>query len=159
MIQIPDSSVCTGMYTYIACLTEYKDCQAFCLHAWIGPPHPQASVAPPLWVQEGRHTWVRGRGWGDPIPTKGQTLWYSMYTIIPLRLDNIAWRRGGYETIPGIAQCCIKIITKKYSNKFYLVFLEIYSIPDINKVTEFREIPRNFTDLYKTEFRGIPAEF
>ena len=66
---------------YKACLTECKECQVFCLFAWIGPPHPQASVAPPLWVQEGRHTRLRGRAWGDPIPTKGQTLWYSMYTI------------------------------------------------------------------------------
>jgi hypothetical protein len=24
-------SVCTGMYIYIACLTEYEECQAFCL--------------------------------------------------------------------------------------------------------------------------------
>ena len=66
---------------YIACLTECKECQAFCLFAWIGPPHPQASVAPPLWVQEGRHTRLWGRAWRDPIPTKGQTLWYSMFTI------------------------------------------------------------------------------
>ncbi len=40
----------------------------------------------PLLVQGGRHTRLRGRGWGDPNPTKGQTLWYSMYTIIPLRV-------------------------------------------------------------------------
>jgi hypothetical protein len=26
------------------------------------------------------------------------------------------------------------------------------------KVTEFREIPRNFTELYVTEFGGIPPE-
>ncbi len=28
-----------------------------------------------------RHTRLRGRAWGDPIPMKGQTLWYSMHTI------------------------------------------------------------------------------
>ena len=49
--------------------------------------------------------------------------------------------------------------TKKYSNNYYLVSLEIYGIPYMTKVTEFREIPRNFTELYDTEFRGIPAEF
>ncbi len=27
-----------------------------------------------------------GRAWGDPIPTKWQTLWYFMYAILPLRL-------------------------------------------------------------------------
>jgi hypothetical protein len=26
----------------------------------------------------------------------------------------------------------------------------------MKKVTEFREIPRNFTELYDTEFSGIP---
>ncbi len=140
-------SVCTDMYIYITWLTEYNECQAFCLFAWIGPPHPQATVAPPLWVQEGRHTGLRGRGWGDPIPTKGQTLWYYMYTIIPLRLANIAWRGGGKETIPGIAQCSTKKITKKYSNNYYLVSLEIYVIPYMKKVTEFLDIPRNFTEV------------
>jgi hypothetical protein len=58
-----------------------------------------------------------------------------MYTIIPLRL------------------------AKKYSNNFYLVSLEKYGIPFMKKVTEFREIPRNFTELYDREFRGILAEF
>jgi hypothetical protein len=52
-----------------------------------------------------------------------------------------------------------KKITKKYSNNYYLVSLEIYGIPYMKKVTEFREIPRNFTELYDTKFRGIPAEF
>ena len=28
----------------------------------------------------------------------------------------------------------------------------------MKKVTEFREIPRNFTELYVTEFGGIPPE-
>jgi hypothetical protein len=39
------------------------------------------------------------------------------------------------------------------------VFLVIYGIPYMKKVTEFREIPRNFTELYDTEFGGIPPEF
>ncbi len=41
---------------------------------WVSPPpHPQASVATTFWVQGG-HTLLRGREWGDPIPTNGQTL-------------------------------------------------------------------------------------
>ncbi len=32
-------------------------------------------------------------------------------------------------------------------------------IPYMKKVTEFREIPRNFTELPDTEFGGIPPEF
>ena len=35
---------------------------------------------------------------------------------------------------------------------------EIYGLPYMKKVTEFREIPRNFTELYITEFAGIPPE-
>ncbi len=45
------------------------------------PPPPAPSPAseccpPPLWFL----------GWGEPIRTKGQTLWYSRYCIIPLRV-------------------------------------------------------------------------
>jgi hypothetical protein len=36
--------------------------------------------------------------------------------------------------------------------------LEIYRILYMKKVTEFREIPRNFTELYDTKFGGIPPE-
>jgi hypothetical protein len=71
---------------------------------------------------------------GDPIPTKGQTLWYSMYNIIPLRLANTA-----------------------FVNFFMCLFGDIRN-PVHEKVTEFREIPRNFTELYVTEFGGIPTE-
>jgi hypothetical protein len=47
-----------------------------------------------------------------------------------------------------------------YHSKLYqLYFLEIKGIPYMEKVTEFREIPRNFTELYDTEFGGIPPEF
>jgi hypothetical protein len=31
--------------------------------------------------------------------------------------------------------------------------------PYMKKVKEFREIPRNFTELHDTEFGGIPPEF
>jgi hypothetical protein len=40
-----------------------------------------------------------------------------------------------------------------------IYFLEIYGIPYMKKVTEFHEIPRDFTELYYTEFGGIPPEF
>ncbi len=42
------------------------------------PPHTQAIVAPPFWVQGRRHTCLRGRGWADPIRTTGQKLWCSV---------------------------------------------------------------------------------
>ncbi len=64
--------------------TEYSEWQALYPVVRIGSPQspdPQASVAPPPRVHGGRHT--RLRGMGEPtIPTKGQTLWYSMYNII-----------------------------------------------------------------------------
>ncbi len=48
---------------------------------WLPPPsHPQESVARPLWLQGGDTHGERGRG--EPIRTKGQTLWYSRYTVI-----------------------------------------------------------------------------
>jgi hypothetical protein len=65
----------------------------------------------PLWVQVDRHTRLRRRGWGDPIPTKGQTLWYytRMYIITPLilrptpplsvyiyRVQRSVWRLPNY---------------------------------------------------------------
>jgi hypothetical protein len=49
----------------------------------LGPPNPltrkRVLLPHPLW---GRHTCLRGVG-EPPIPTKGQSLWYSMYNIIP----------------------------------------------------------------------------
>jgi hypothetical protein len=42
---------------------------------------------------------------------------------------------------------------------FICVLLEIYEIPYMKKVTEFLEIPRNFTELPDTEFGGIPPKF
>jgi hypothetical protein len=50
----------------------------------------------PLWVQGGRHTRLPGRGWEDLIPTKGQTLWFSMYTIISLRLSPTKVMQSNY---------------------------------------------------------------
>ncbi len=51
------------------------------------PPHPQASIAPLLWVQGGRHTRLRRRGWWYPISAK-----YFIYTISSLRLHTIHCR-------------------------------------------------------------------
>jgi hypothetical protein len=53
-------------------------------------PHPQNSVVPPPplpFGPKGGETLACG-GRGDPIPKMGQTVWYSRYTIIPLRRPN-----------------------------------------------------------------------
>jgi hypothetical protein len=47
----------------------------------------------------------------------------------------------------------------KIEGTFTCVFLEIHGIPYMKKVTEFRDFPRNFTELYDTEFGGIPPKF
>jgi hypothetical protein len=66
------------VYIYI----EYQSC---CPFVGIGSPTPSpASVSPPLESMGGPNS-LSGKVWGNPISTKGQTLWYSMYTIIPLR--------------------------------------------------------------------------
>jgi hypothetical protein len=50
----------------------------------IGSLPPQASVSPPhsgLGGGGGETHSLVGEGAGEPIPTKGQELWYSMYII------------------------------------------------------------------------------
>jgi hypothetical protein len=53
---------------------------------------------------------------------------------------------------------------KKFWGSWYVVPFKTVPTRDIRnsvheKVTEFREIPRNSTELYVTEFGGIPPEF
>ncbi len=63
------------------------ECQSLCLFVGIGSSPPsQANVAPQTTPKEpsggGGDTLDGRRGFGDPIPTKGQTLWYSIYTTV-----------------------------------------------------------------------------
>ncbi len=44
------------------------------------PPPLQASVSPPGSKRWGTHSLV-GRGWGEPMQTKGQTLWTLWYSV------------------------------------------------------------------------------
>jgi hypothetical protein len=57
-----------------------QSAELFLQSSELGLPHPQASVPPPpLWFVGG-YTLACGRGGGGvPIPTSGQTLWYSRY--------------------------------------------------------------------------------
>jgi hypothetical protein len=49
----------------------------------LGFPHPitrkEVLLLPQFGSKGGDTLAWGGRGWGNPIPTKGQTLWYSMY--------------------------------------------------------------------------------
>jgi hypothetical protein len=65
------------------------------------PPPPRECSSSPFRVQGGRHSRLRWRGWGDPIPTKGQTLWYYMYTIIPLQ-GSISYRGRLHSPPPRV---------------------------------------------------------
>jgi hypothetical protein len=52
------------------------------------PPRPQGSIASPLFCSKGGDTLACGEGGGggpNQFRGKGQTLWYSRYTVIPLR--------------------------------------------------------------------------
>ncbi len=55
---------------------------------WVRPPGSPACESCPLFVPGGGRTRLRQRGWADPIRTRGQTLWYSRYSTIPLRLPS-----------------------------------------------------------------------
>ncbi len=76
---------------------------------WVAPlPHPKKGMLlapPPHLVPRGATHSLAGDGWGggDPIPIKGQTLWYSMYTIIPQRdvcfMRRIVVRKGSQKII------------------------------------------------------------
>ncbi len=78
--------------------TEYTEGQAFSQVVRIGSPRtlsPQLVLPyPPCSKGGGRivRLWERGRG--ELIRTKGQTLWYSRYSIIPLRVAPCG-RSGG----------------------------------------------------------------
>ncbi len=60
------------------------------------PPHPPT----PLWFKGGTHS-LAGGGRGKPIRTKGKTLWYSRYRIIPLRC-RVKWR--GWACTPTLSK-------------------------------------------------------
>ncbi len=52
---------------------------------WDFPTHSHAGeYVPPPFSFRGGHTRLPERGWGVPIPTMGQTLWYSRYTVYEL---------------------------------------------------------------------------
>jgi hypothetical protein len=75
----------------------------------LGPLIRKRVLLPPFGPRGETHSLA---GEGDPILTKGQTLWYSMYTIIPLRLANTAfvnfvtvgrymeWYRVSHNVVP-----------------------------------------------------------
>jgi hypothetical protein len=74
------------LYNWNHCL--YRECQDFCPVVRIGSPHSltRKRVLPPFGSQRGDPL-LAGKGVRDPIPPKGQILWYSKYTIIPRLYD------------------------------------------------------------------------
>ncbi len=69
---------------------QYTECQSSNQVVRIGSPHPltRKRVFLPPFGSKGETHSLGGRGWGDPIPTMGQTLCYSRYTIISLRFNS-----------------------------------------------------------------------
>jgi hypothetical protein len=77
-------------------------------------------------------------------------LWYSQFC----NCRYMGWYRVSHN---------VNVVQKKSPKNTvfstYPVPVEIYGIPYMKKVTEFREILRNFTELYHTKFSGIPRNF
>ncbi len=64
---------------------EYPECLAFSSIVRLGPsPLTCKRMLPSSLVPEGTHS-LAGEWAGEPIRTKGQTLWHSRYSVIPLR--------------------------------------------------------------------------
>jgi hypothetical protein len=68
------------------CHRVYIECQAFFLVVQILSTHPLTRKGVLLLLpigSRGETLAYRERGWGNPIPTKGQTLWYSTVCTYP----------------------------------------------------------------------------
>jgi hypothetical protein len=73
---------CCGKWIVSPEVTDYTECKAFCPVVRIGSPHllTRKQVLLPPFGSKGGDTLACGGGArggvGDPIPMKGQTLWY-----------------------------------------------------------------------------------
>jgi hypothetical protein len=106
------------------------------------PPHQQENVVPPPPPIGSKVGHLLGMGWGYPIPTMGQTLWYSRYTIIPLRgkgavgansydrrkrpgtLFILCWQRmgsNGPKSVIFFVLCSIVKLYRKEKTDFFSV--------------------------------------
>jgi hypothetical protein len=77
-----------GSKYYIGSNTEDTQGQVFLPVVRIGCPASLAGKR--VLLHKVGDTLARGGGGGDPIPTMGRTLWYSRYTVIPLRVASLA---------------------------------------------------------------------
>ncbi len=60
----------------------------------LSPPSPHSLVP------GGMHSRFRERGRGEPIRTKGQTLWYSMYTVVKSLYGHHFLQDPSRSTVP-----------------------------------------------------------
>ncbi len=89
------------------------------------PPHPQPSVFSPPLVQGGYTVpSLREKGWGVPIPKRGQTLWYSMYLLRYIcTLCSPAWGKDTIHRQYAYTVCvrgCVKILVQKIFCQFLI---------------------------------------
>ncbi len=70
------------LYAYFISHTHRQSAKLFLQSSELGLPHPSLAgecVPPPFDSEREGHIRLGERGWGVPISTKGQTLWYSVY--------------------------------------------------------------------------------
>ncbi len=93
----------------------------------LGIPHPLTcrrvyTPPPPSWGEGGKL--ACGRGGGGPIPTRGQTLWYSIYISYFVRSHLIRNLKNKFQVLMGIRSAKS---TVSY-NYFYVLLKHIQNI-------------------------------
>jgi hypothetical protein len=127
------------------------------------PPHPQPSVFSPPLVQGGYTVpSLRARGWGVPIPKRGQTLWYSRYLLRYIcTLCSPAWGRDTNHTIHRqyaytgtvCVRGCVKILVQNFFCQFLILIRIQDSDPESNPGFESGSETRSVSE---TNFRPDP---
>jgi hypothetical protein len=94
-----------------------QNAKLFLQSSGIGTPptlHPQASVPPTLWYRWGHTCWREGGGGRVPIPTRGHTVWYSLYLYMYILCaphgpaPAFCYYQGGLADFP----CCLRTLSK-----------------------------------------------
>jgi hypothetical protein len=135
--------------------TEYTECQVYStiLSSKLGPPTPSPTrecCLPPSGSRQ--DTLARGEGVGGPNfvdGTESQTLWYSRYTIIPLRYTTVHYQHyifsGDQDSDKQICICT------DFTQKSYVCLLPHQGNPVIKRACH--EIEHSSEMCGKVQYR------